>query len=93
MFKGKPRELVAADYVYSIKRSLDPNLRGGGDPALTDLIVGARPVVDAARKPGGKFDYDAPIARPARRSTGTRCVIELDAARLHAARAPRRAAR
>ena len=61
VFKGKPRELVAADYVYSIKRTLDPNLRSGGDPALTDLILGARPVVDAARKAGGKFDYDAPI--------------------------------
>ena len=61
VFKGKPRELVAADYVYSIERALDPNLRGGGDPALTDLIVGARPVVDTARKPGGKFDYDARI--------------------------------
>jgi len=61
VFKGKPRELVAADYVYAIKRVLDPNLRTGGDPALTDLIVGARPVVDAARK-GGRFDYDAPIA-------------------------------
>lgn len=60
-FKGKPRELVAADYVYAIKRRLDPNLRGGGDAALTDLIVGARPIVDAARRPGGKFDYDAPI--------------------------------
>ena len=61
-FKGSKRELVAADYVYSIKRALDPNLRTGGDPALTDLIVGARPIVDAARKAGGKFDYDAPIA-------------------------------
>jgi len=60
-FKGKPRELVAADYAYSIRRSIDPNLRGGGDPSLSDLIVGARPVVDAARKAGGKFDYDAPI--------------------------------
>jgi len=61
LFKGKPRELVAQDYVYSIKRHLDPNLRGGGNPALTDLIVGARAVVDAARRPGGKLDYDAPI--------------------------------
>ena len=61
VFKGKPRELVAADYVYSIKRSIDPNLRGGGDPALSDLIVGARAVVDAARKPGAKFDYDTAI--------------------------------
>ena len=61
-FKGKPRELVAGDYVYAIKRSLDPTLRGGGDPAFTDLIVGARPVVDAAKAAGAKFDYDRPIA-------------------------------
>ena len=61
-FKGKPRELVAEDYAYSIKRSIDPNLLTGGDPALTDLIEGARPVVDAARKPGTKFDYDVPIS-------------------------------
>jgi ABC-type transport system substrate-binding protein len=60
-FKGAPRELQAADYVYSIKRSIDPNLRNGGDPALTALIVGARDVVDAAKKTG-KFDYDAPMA-------------------------------
>jgi ABC-type transport system substrate-binding protein len=60
-FQGKPRELVAADYAYSIRRSVDPNLRGGGDPSLSDLLVGARAVVDAARKPGAKFDYDAPI--------------------------------
>ena len=60
-FKGKPRELIAEDYVYSIKRRLDPNLRSGGDTALTDLIAGARGVVDAARKPGARFDYDKPI--------------------------------
>lgn len=58
-FKGKPRELVAQDYVYSYKRWLDPNLRRGGAP-ISDLIIGARPVVDAARK-SGKFDYDRPI--------------------------------
>ena len=61
VFKGKKRELTAADYVYSFKRTIDPNLRPGGDAALTDLIVGARPIVDAARKPGAKLDYDAPI--------------------------------
>ncbi len=59
-FKGKPRELVAEDYVYSYKRWLDPNLRRGGSPVTTDLIVGARAVVDAART-SGKFDYDRPI--------------------------------
>ena len=70
-FKGKPRELVAADYVYSIKRAIDPNLRGGGDPALTDLIVGADPSSTRRARPGGKFDYDAPIGG-CRRPTATR---------------------
>jgi ABC-type transport system substrate-binding protein len=59
-FNGKPRELVAADYVYSITRALDPTLKSGGDPAFTDLIVGARAVIDAAKKTG-KVDYDAKI--------------------------------
>ena len=59
-FKGKPRELIADDYVYSYKRWMDPNGRRGGQPILTDLIIGARPVVDAART-AGKFDYSVPI--------------------------------
>jgi ABC-type transport system substrate-binding protein len=59
-FKGKPRELVAPDAVYSITRFLDPNLRRGGAPVSTDLIVGMRAVVDAAQKTG-KIDYDRPI--------------------------------
>jgi ABC-type transport system substrate-binding protein len=61
-FGGKPRELVAGDFVYALKRWLDPTLRNGGNPALTDLIEGARAVVDAAKAPGAKFDYDRPIA-------------------------------
>jgi len=60
VFKGKPRELVATDYIYSYKRWLDPNLRRAGQPVLTDLILGARPVIEAAKKTG-KLDYDAPI--------------------------------
>lgn len=61
-FGGKPRELIAEDYVYSFKRRLDPNLRPGGLVLLTQALVGGRAAVDAARKPGAKFDYDAPIA-------------------------------
>jgi ABC-type transport system substrate-binding protein len=61
-FGGKPRELTAHDYVYSLKRWLDPTLKAGGEARLTDLLVGARAVVDAARTPGGRFDYAAPIA-------------------------------
>ena len=60
-FGGKRRELVAEDYVYSLKRWIDPNLRRGGSAVFTDLIVGARAVVAAAARPGGKFDYDQPI--------------------------------
>ncbi len=60
-FRGKPRELTADDYIYSLKRGLDPNLRGGGNPLITDLIVGMRSVVDAASKPGARLDYDASV--------------------------------
>jgi ABC-type transport system substrate-binding protein len=60
-FGGKPRELVAEDYAYAFKRLLDPNLRLGGSLALTEALAGARAAVDAARKPGAKFDYDAPL--------------------------------
>jgi ABC-type transport system substrate-binding protein len=60
-FGGKRRELIADDYVYSFKRRLDPNLRPGGQVPLADALVGARAAVDAARKPGGRFDYDKPI--------------------------------
>jgi len=60
-FRGAPRELVAADYVYSLERFLDPNLRGAGDPIATALIVGMPAVVDAARKPGARLDYDASV--------------------------------
>ncbi len=67
---GLPRQAaraaVADDYVYSLKRWLDPNLRRGGNPIVTDLVVGARAVVDAARASGAKFDYDRPDRRSAR---------------------------
>jgi ABC-type transport system substrate-binding protein len=61
VFHGKARELIADDYIYSMKRRLDPNLSRGGDTVMTDLIIGARAAVDAAKRPGSKFDYDRPI--------------------------------
>ncbi|MEO8848766.1 MAG: ABC transporter substrate-binding protein, partial [Casimicrobiaceae bacterium] len=60
-FGGKHRELTADDYVYSLKRWLDPNLHRGGEAAMTQLIVGARAIVDAAKRPGARFDYAAPM--------------------------------
>ncbi len=59
-FKGKPRELTAADVVYSWKRLLDPRMRSPYLWFLDGKIVGAEAVLERARK-AGKLDYDEPI--------------------------------
>ena len=59
-FKGKPRELVAADYVYSMKRLLDSRTRAPLQGEIEPYIVGAEEAAARSRKTG-KFDYDAPI--------------------------------
>jgi oligopeptide transport system substrate-binding protein len=59
-FKGKRRELTAADYVYSWKRVIDPKMRSNNLQVFDGKIVGADKVV-AAAKATGKFDYDAPM--------------------------------
>jgi ABC-type transport system substrate-binding protein len=59
-FKGKKRELVAADYVYSWKRIIDPKMRSNNIQVFDGKIVGADPVVSAAKE-NGKFDYDTPM--------------------------------
>ena len=51
-FGGKPRELVAEDIVFSMKRALDPTLKRGGNAAVTEVVVGARAVIDATEKSG-----------------------------------------
>jgi len=60
VFKGKRRELTAADYVYSWKRIIDPKMRSNNLQVFDGKIVGADTVI-AAAKENGKFDYDAPI--------------------------------
>jgi ABC-type transport system substrate-binding protein len=59
-FGGRKRELTADDYVYSWKRLLNPRVRSPFSWYLQGKIVGAGPVLDAA-KTRGKLDYDAPI--------------------------------
>jgi ABC-type transport system substrate-binding protein len=59
-FKGKPRELTAADYVYSFKRVLDPRNRSQISSFLEGKIAGLDALVEQARE-SGHFDYDAPI--------------------------------
>jgi ABC-type transport system substrate-binding protein len=60
-FKGKPRELVAADYAYSLKRLLDPALRSPWTWVVEGKLIGGDELQAAAKK-SGKLDYDAPLA-------------------------------
>jgi len=60
IFKGKPRELVARDMEYAIKRFRDPAIRSPYSWLFEDRIVGLDEFVAAAKK-SGKYDYDAPI--------------------------------
>ncbi|MDH5246797.1 MAG: ABC transporter substrate-binding protein, partial [Betaproteobacteria bacterium] len=59
-FKGKKRELTAADYVYSWKRLLDPRVLSTSADIFAETVVGVEAAVAAAKRTG-KFDYDAPI--------------------------------
>ena len=59
-FKGRKRELVAADYVYSMKRLLDPINRAKWQFLLDGKIEGLNELAEEAKK-SGKFDYDKPI--------------------------------
>ena len=61
-FKGKKRELVAEDYVYSLKRNFDPRWKSGNLYILENArILGMtelRKKLLAEKKP---FDYDTPV--------------------------------
>lgn len=60
-FRGKRRELTAADYVYSIERLVDPKNRSPNAFHVAGRIVG--PDARAARaKQTGAFGYGAPVA-------------------------------
>jgi ABC-type transport system substrate-binding protein len=61
-FKGKKRELVAADYVYSLKRIVDPKYKS---PIVAGMLeekfIGLAALRDEAVKSNKPFDYDKPI--------------------------------
>jgi ABC-type transport system substrate-binding protein len=59
-FDGKPRELTAEDYVYSIKRVLDPKVRSYWLYLFEGTLVGLDAALERARK-SGRFDYDEKI--------------------------------
>jgi ABC-type transport system substrate-binding protein len=54
-FKGKKREVTAADYVYSLKRLYDPALKSPWSYMFEGKVLG-----DTALKE--KFSYDTPVA-------------------------------
>jgi ABC-type transport system substrate-binding protein len=62
-FKGQKRELVAADYVYQLKRIADPKNKS---PVVASVLetkyVGLNALRDDAVKNNKPFDYDKPIA-------------------------------
>ena len=59
-FKGRKRELTAADYAYSLKRLIDPKIRSPWAWLVEGKIVGLDELAEAAKK-SGSFDYDAKV--------------------------------
>ncbi len=59
-FEGRPRELVAADYAYAIRRLFDPKLHSQWLFLVEGKILGGDAAMRRARQTG-RFDYDAPI--------------------------------
>ena len=62
-FGGKPRELVAQDYVYSIKRFADPANKSPAWGELEELrLVGLAEVREEALSKRTPFDYEREVA-------------------------------
>jgi ABC-type transport system substrate-binding protein len=59
-FGGKKRELVAEDYVYSMKRLMDPALTATQLGEVEDTVLGAADYIANARKTG-RLNYDEPL--------------------------------
>jgi ABC-type transport system substrate-binding protein len=59
-FGGRHRELTAEDYVYTMKRHIDPAVRSTQEHFVRETFAGFQQAFDKARK-AGKFDYDEPL--------------------------------
>jgi ABC-type transport system substrate-binding protein len=57
VFAGKKRELTAHDFVYAIKRLIDPKVRSPNIFLVRDRLAGVAKAIEEA-KPAGKLDYD-----------------------------------
>ena len=61
-FKGRRRELTAADYVYAIERLVDPANRSPNAFYVAGKIVGLDALAAKAKQNGARFDYGARVA-------------------------------
>ena len=61
-FKGRRRELTVRDYVYAIKRLVDPKNRSPNAFYVEGKIAGLDGLVEKAKRNGDRLDYDAPVA-------------------------------
>ncbi len=59
-FKGRRRELVAADYVFGLKRFVDPTVRAQWAFLMEGKVAGLDALGEEAKRTG-KMDYDKPI--------------------------------
>jgi ABC-type transport system substrate-binding protein len=61
-FKGRPRELVADDYVYAFKRFFDPRWKAPTYATLAETrLLGMAALREQALKTRRPFDYDTPV--------------------------------
>jgi len=60
VFKGTKRELTAHDFVFAMKRLVDPKVRSSNAFLLRGRLAGLDDAV-AKAKPSGRLDYDAEI--------------------------------
>ena len=60
-FKGQKRELVAQDYVYSIKRFYHPKFKSQNVTLLENSKILGMSEIRAAALKGAKFDYDREV--------------------------------
>ena len=61
-FGGKPRELVAEDFIYAVKRFADPAVRSPSWGVIEQIgIQGLREAREAALASGRPFNYDKPL--------------------------------
>jgi ABC-type transport system substrate-binding protein len=62
VFNGKPRELVAEDYVYAFKRFFDPRWKSPVYATLAEVkFLGIAPLRERALNDKSPFDYDTPV--------------------------------